>query len=191
MKTILILLLFTEMIMGSSPANAQLWSKNLNESVLLKTKYKKNRVWDAKRSPTYPKEGELWKLTEFRASMDAGTKSTINWGIANDRYLMFCIETDNSGAPIEDDINHTKAMYTVSLKLYEHTGKLVKTVSHWGALFGSGAEGFMYEQEGCYGTFFAAKALMEVSSVSYRPNQSRIDRFSQLLKISTKNINKH
>ncbi len=129
--------------------------------------------------------GMNWKLSGFKMAMDVSNhRSFIDWGINRDRYLMFEL-TDEFGynpSALTDDVNRTRTKYNVSLKLYEHDGMLVKTISKWGKLIGIGSGGFMYEQEGQLGTYFAAEGIDVFGVVNYRTDVAEIRSLSEILR---------
>ena len=149
----------------------------------LNAKYVMGQVWDAQRWPVYPSIGTDWNLSGLKSPLDASRNSTLDWGRYNDRYVMFDLEEDryNQGGLI-DDVTNSRVRYTVSLKLYERDGRLIETVSKWGKLIGFGNAGFMYEQEGQWGTFFSAERIREGGSVNYRTELDQVKYLSQLMK---------
>ena len=167
-------------------ADAQFLLKNVQQSVLMQTKFSREMVRDVKSSPSLPEKGKVWTLTELKAPFDVESQSLVDWGKSGDRYLMFSIELDNSGKVLEDDIGHTKALYVLSLKLYEHSGKLVKTVSRYGEIIGLDAERFVYIHEERKQSLFAPRMDGNENRISYSPLILRVDRFSQLLKFSVR-----
>lgn len=154
-------------------------------SVFLHTKFTMNQVWDAKRIPAYPSRGRDWKLWDLKPAFDmsSGT-SMIDWGRFKDRYVMFVLNDDfsNSPASLIDDVNKSRVRYNVSLKLYDRDGLLIKTISRWGRLIGFGSAGFMYEQEGQLGTFFATSYNRIGADVVYRTDLEEVKYLSEILK---------
>jgi CspA family cold shock protein len=168
---------------------------NINDANFFKTKFTKEKVWDAKRSPANPVAGTDWTLNGFKVALDASNKS-IDWGTG--RYLMFVAEVDNAKGvnSLIDDINNNGTKYNVSLKLFESNGTLVKVVSTWGSLIGQGDKGFMYEVEGKYGSFFSTVDLNASSVVTYKPSLAKVTKLSgiisssELTKVVSTNTNK-
>jgi uncharacterized protein (TIGR02145 family) len=153
----------------------------VTESSFFSNKYVKDNVWDVQRSPAYPVAGQEWRLSGLKGSLDASGAS-VNWG--NGRYVMLIAEADNTNNPnsLIDDINNTGTKLNISLKLYESNGALVQVVSKWGKIYGMGAEGFMYEVEGRFGTFFSVARVNASDVLRYRPNLGAITKLSELTK---------
>ncbi len=141
-------------------------------------KYTKENVWDTQRSPAYPTAGQDWTLTGLSTALAANGRP-IDW--ANGRYLMFSLENDNANTAnsLIDDIRNG-AKQNLVLKLYESNGKLVQVVSNWGYVIGIAEQGFMYEVEGMYGTFFANTTLSSASTVKYKPTLAKVTKVSEL-----------
>jgi hypothetical protein len=154
------------------------------KSVFLHSKFTMNQVWDAKRIPAYPSRGRDWKLWDLKPPFDMSSGLMIDWGRFKDRYLMFVLNDDfsNSPASLIDDVNKSRIRYNVSLKLYDRDGLLIKTISRWGRLIGFGSAGFMYEQEGQLGTFFATGFNRIGADVVYRTDLEEVKYLSELLK---------
>lgn len=150
-------------------ANAQRSDRDFPESVILNTKFSRYLVWDVQRFPIFPIDGREWKLSGLKSPYDADSKTRIDWGRFNNRYLMFDIEIDYSNRPGSLYDERTGKKYSVSLNLYDSNGRFVKRVSRWGKLMGFGRAGFMYEQEGRYGTFFSVSHQREGDIIIYRP----------------------
>lgn len=150
-------------------ANAQRSDRDFPESVILNAKFSRDFVWDVQRFPIYPIDGREWKLSGLKSPYDADSRSRIDWGRFNDRYLMFDIEVDYSNRQGSLYDEKTGKKYSVSLNLYDSDGRFVKRVSKWGKLMGFGRAGFMYEQEGGYGTFFSVTRQREGDVIIYRP----------------------
>jgi hypothetical protein len=112
------------------------------------------------------------------------TSGFSNWGRYLDRFLMFELTDDNDNSPVAlmDDVNRTRTRHTVALKLYERDGMLVKTISRWGKLIGFGSAGFMYEQEGQFGTFFTADGIIVSQELRYRIDVAEIRFLSEIVK---------
>ena len=164
-------------------ASAQISERDINESALLNAQFTRDMVWDAQRFPTFPSVGRDWELSKLKPAYDFGTRSYIDWGRNSDRYLMFELERDNSNRRVSliDDIDKSaRARYNVTLNLYERDGRFVKRISRWGKLMGFGSGGFMYEQEGQIGTFFAVGRVREGSSVKYRPEVAQLEYLSEI-----------
>jgi cold shock protein len=179
MKSIKFLILFAFMAVSVFLVKAQGLSK-INDANFFKTKFTKEKVWDAKRSPANPVAGTDWTLTGLKVALDASKKS-IDWGTG--RYLMFVAEVDNAKGPnsLIDDINNNGTKYNISLKLFESNGTLVKVVSTWGRLLGQGDKGFMYEVEGKYGSFFSVADLNASSVVTYKPILAKVSKLSEII----------
>jgi len=167
------------LLMFSGVINAQ----NFMNSVFLNAKYTKSVVWDAQRYPAYPTKGANWTLSGLQAAVDLSTRSRIDWGQNNNRYVRFSVEVDNiSGVEtLRDDVANSGRKYRVMLRLYEVDGRLVKTISKWGKLIGFGSGGFMYEQEGQIGTYFAAKVLPTNGSITYKADLDQVYDISAIL----------
>ena len=167
-----------------SPANSVAKPQgvnNVNESSLFKTKFVKEKVWDAQRFPAYPVIGQDWKLSGLKNALEANG-TPIAW--ATGRYLMFFAEVDNAYGvnSLVDDINNDGTKYNISLKLFESNGTLVKVVSKWGSIIGIGDKGFMYEAEGRYGAFFSIADLTLTSVIMYKPSLAKASKLSEITK---------
>jgi len=157
-------------------------SKNITETPFFSNKYTKENVWDVQRSPAYPVVGQVWTLSGLKGSLDASGAS-VNWGVG--RYVMLVAELDNLNAAnsIVDDINKNGSKYNISLRLFESNGTLVKVLSKWGKMYGIGAEGFMYEVEGKYGTFFSVAQVTPSTVVKYTPRVGTVNKLSDVTKV--------
>ncbi len=183
MKSNYLLLFIAICIFPSLMVIAQPHQRNFSESFLLKEKFTREKVWDAQRSPAYPQAGREWMLSGFKRAFDAKSNTVLDWGRFNDRYLMFTIVEDHSfrAAAYMDDVSHTRSKYTVALTLFERDGKFVKEVSKWGDLIGFGSTGFMYVQQGVFGTFFSYEMMREGGFVNYRPDVAQIKNLSEIM----------
>jgi CspA family cold shock protein len=182
MKSIKFLILSAFMAVSVFFVKAQGLS-NINDANFFKTKYTKEKVWDAQRSPANPVAGTDWTLNGLKNALEA-SGTPVQWGTG--RYLMFVAEVDNAkGAnSLIDDINNNGTKYNISLKLFESNGTLVKVVSTWGGLIGQGDKGFMYEVEGKYGTFFSTVDLNASSVVTYKPALAKVTKLSEIISSS-------
>jgi tetratricopeptide (TPR) repeat protein len=182
MKSIKFLFVFAFMAISLFFANAQVVN-NFNEMSFFKAKFTRVKVWDAQRSPLKPIAGQDWTLKGFKGALDA-SKIAIDWG--TDRYLMLVAEVDNAKGvnSLADDINNKDTKYTISLKLFESNGTLVKVVSKWGKILGIGDKGFIYEVEGKYGSFFSVTDLNTTSVVTYKPSLALVSKLSEIVNTS-------
>ena len=162
----------------------QVTDRDINESALLNAQFTRYQVWDAKRNPAYPSVETNWELSKLKSPLDVSTKFLIDWGLSSDRYLMFALDVDRSKSETSliDDVNNTRARYSVSLNLYEKDGHFVKTISRWGKLIGFGSGGFMYEQEGQIGTFFSTGNARYGGTVMYRPDLAQLEYLSEIVR---------
>jgi uncharacterized protein (TIGR02145 family) len=169
----------SELISRSEPAKADETPKAGGETSFFSAKYTRNQVWDAQRAPAFPIAGMDWKLSGLKGALDA-RGSAVDWGTG--RYLMFVQEVDNSNGPfsLTDDVNRIGTKHNISLQLFESNGTLVKVVSKWGKIIGIGTQGFMYEEEGRYGTFFSIRELSPNTVVTYKPSIKIATKFSEL-----------
>lgn len=158
-------------------------SNDITECAFFNAEYTKENVWDVQRSPSYPIAGKEWILSGLQGALES-TGASIDWG--NGRYLMLVPEVDNTNNPnsLIDDINNSGTKLNISLKLFESDGKLVKVVSKWGKLYGRGDKGFMYEEEGHYGTFFSVAQVNSSTIIKYSPSLATITKLSELVKVS-------
>jgi hypothetical protein len=156
---------------------------NYNQTGIFNAKFTKDMVWDVQRNPAYPVAGEIWTLSGLKSALDA-TGAVIDWGAG--RYLMLVAEADHSHGrySLEDDGNRNGARQNISLKLFDRNGRFVRVVSKWGKIIGIGAQGFMYEEEGMYGTFFSATGVNQNSVIKYKPNFAAVTRLSELARRS-------
>jgi len=179
MKTIKFLSVFVLLTMSVVIAKSQTLS-NFSQVNLFSTKFTKDNVWDVQRSPAYPVVGSDWTLSGLKNALDAGGKP-IDWGTG--RYVMFAAELDNANGKnsLLDDITNKGIKQNISLKLYESNGTLVKIISKWGKIIGVGSEGFMYEVEGMYGSFFTQSSLTTSSTVKYKPTVAAVTKMSELM----------
>lgn len=178
MKSVKGLFAFALMAMSLLSAKAQR-PGNFNQTGIFNTKFTKDQVWDVQRDPAYPVAGKDWTLSGLNNALDAAG-AAINWGTG--RYLMLAAEADNSNGAnsLMDDGNRTGAKQNITLKLFESDGRLVKVVSKWGKLIGMGTQGFMYEEEGMYGTFFSAVPVNKTTVIKYKPSFATVTRMSEL-----------
>ncbi|MDX9848654.1 MAG: hypothetical protein RBT74_16860 [Tenuifilaceae bacterium] len=156
---------------------------NFNEATFFKAKYRKDKVWDVQRFPSYPVAGQDWTLSGLKDALDAKGRK-IDWG--NDRYLMLVAEVDNANGPnsLTDDVINSRKKYNVSLHLFESNGTLVEVLSQWGKIVGIGEKGFMYEEEGHYGTFFSVAAVPSNTVIKYKPSKAVISKMSEIVNAS-------
>lgn len=189
MKFLNFLLIATVTILTSLSLKAQRHNRDFQESVMLNTKFTREMVWDVQRFPGTPIEGREWRLSGFKDPYDGDSKSQIDWGYYNDRYLMFDIREERSNRPGSLYDDRSRKSYSVSLNLYESDGRFVKNVSRWGKLMGLGREGFVYEQEGRYGTFFSAYEQKEGGAVFYRPDLAIATNLSDLINVNREDFN--
>ncbi len=182
MKSVKFLFVFAFLAISALIAKSQVVS-DINETTFFKAKYRKDKVWDVKRSPAFPIAGQNWTLSGLMAAYDANG-GTIDWG--QDRYLMLVAEVDNTNGAnsLVDDVNKSAVKYSVSLQLFESNGALVKVVSKWGKIAGIGEKGFMYEEQGYYGTFFSVAAVPSSTIISYKPTLGTITKLSELVNTS-------
>jgi len=168
----------SEIIKSSDLTRSLEKANGVTESSFFSNKYTKENVWDVQRSPAYPVAGQIWTLSGLKGSLDAN-RANVDWGTG--RYVMLVAEVDNTNNAntIIDDINNNGTKLNISLKLYEGNGTLVKVVSKWGKLYGIGAEGFMYEVEGKYGTFFSVARLSASDVIKYTPKLAAITKLSE------------
>jgi len=178
MKSLKILFVFTLMAMSLLSTKAQR-PGNYNQAGIFNTKFTRDQVWDVQRDPAYPVAGQDWTLSGLNNALDA-SGATIDWGVG--RYLMLVAEADNSNGrnSLSDEGNRTGARQNVTLRLFENNGRLVKVVSKWGKIIGMGEQGFMYEEEGMYGTFFSAIPVNRNAVIRYKPNFATVTRMSEL-----------
>lgn len=170
-------------------SNAQRNNRAFQESVILNTKFPIGMVWDVQRFPVNPIEGREWRLTRLKAPYDVDSKLEINWGYYNDRYLMFDIHEERSNRPGSLYDEKTRRRYSVSLNLFEADGRFVKRISRWGNLIGLGRDGFVYEQEGRFGTFFSAFEQFEGDAVVYRPQLVKATHLSDIVNVDREDFN--
>lgn len=153
----------------------------IDETTIFTTRYEKDDVWDAFRSPAYPAENEDWFLYNFKGALDPDGGS-LDWGTA--RYLKFVavVDSTNSIYSITDDLYNIGEKYTIKLKLHESNGTLVKVVSDYGQIIGIGDKGFVYVAEGYYGMFFPTISIKSGDEVIYKPTTVKVTKLSQLYK---------
>lgn len=153
----------------------------IDETTIFTTKYTKEKVWDAQRSPAYPTADQDWTLSGLKNALDL-ERIAIDWGTG--RYVMFIAETDNTNSiySITDDLYNTGTKYSIALKLYESNGTLVRVLSTWGQIIGIGDKGFMYVAEGKIGMFFPVSGAKVGDTVTYRPTTLTVTKLSQLYK---------
>lgn len=153
----------------------------IDETTIFSTKYTKDKVWDAQRSPAYPVANQDWILSGLKGALDLN-KATIDWG--SGRYMMFVAEEDKANATtsLTDDLYNIGVKYKMVLKLYESNGTLVKVVSNWGEVIGIGDKGFMYVAQGQIGMFFPVVSVTAGGTVTYRPTTLKVTKLSELYK---------
>jgi hypothetical protein len=167
-------------IRNENNTNVQVRDESAIQSAFFNASYDSKQVWDAQRSPSYPVAGRDWVLSGLKSALDASASRNIDWGLYKDRYLKFDLEPDFSNKVTSLKDERTGRKYNVALKLYESDGRFVKTVSRWGNLIGFGEMGFMYVQEGQYGTLFSADRLRPGEQISYRPDVARVTRIAEI-----------
>lgn len=152
----------------------------IDETTIFTTKYTKEKVWDAFRSPAYPVAGENWELYNLKPAID--DEGEIDFG--TDRYVQFVAVENNKNLEysIVDDLYKIGAKYSITLNLYESNGKLVKAISEYGQIIGIGDKGFMYVAEEYFGMFFPIAGAQEGGTVSYSPTTATVTKLSQLYK---------
>ena len=152
----------------------------IEETTIFTTKYGKDKVWDAFRSPAYPVAGQSWELYNLKAAID--DDGTIDFGTA--RYVQFVAVVDNTNSEysIVDDLYNKGTKYTITLNLYESNGTLVKVISTYGQIIGIGDKGFMYVAEGYYGMFFPVAGAKEGDVITYSPTTATVTKLSELYK---------
>lgn len=175
--------------LSTNHLNAQRFDKEIEESVILSTKFTKDMVRDVQRFPVNPIEGRKWELTRLKPPYDVDSGSEINWGPYNDRYLMFVLREERSDVPGSLYEEKSRRRYSLLLNLYDPDGRLVKMVSRRGNLLGFGKEGFVYEQEGRFGTFFSALPLREGDVVVYRPELAIATKLSDIINVNRDEFN--
>ena len=173
---------FTIFMLSSILASAQYADRTIDESALLNGKFTKDQVWDVQRNPAYPIAGRDWELSGMKAPYDFSTKLALDWGRNNDRYLMFVLEPDHFNFPESLKDEQSGKKYTISLRQFDRDGRMVKVVSRWGKLIGVGSGGFMYEQEGRFGTFFSLERRRAGGKFTYRPQFAQVLNLSQILR---------
>jgi hypothetical protein len=178
MKSLKVLFVFAMMALSLISAQAQR-PDNFNQAGVFNTKFTRDQVWDVQRDPAYPVAGQDWTLSGLNNALDA-SGAKIDWSTG--RYLMLVAEADRSNGhnSLADDGNRTGSRQNIALKLFESNGQVVKVVSKWGKILGMGAQGFMYEEEGRYGTFFSAAPVNKNSVIKYKPNFATVTRMSEL-----------
>jgi uncharacterized protein (TIGR02145 family) len=179
--TLAVISKLSEIIKSSDLTRSLEKANGVAESSFFSNKYTKENVWDVQRSPAYPVAEQVWTLSGLKGSLDS-KRANVDWG--SGRYVMLIAEVDNTNNSnsLVDDISGNGTKLNISLKLYESNGNLVKVVSNWGKLYGIGAEGFMYEVEGKYGTFFSVARVSASDVIKYTPKLSTITKLSQLTK---------
>ncbi len=176
-RDLLYLLFFLIVIQSGFSQTAQQLQDFKESSPLFTSKYYKENVWDAFRTPAKPIPNTEWHLYYFKTAYDATTRRAIDWGTG--RYLMFDLIEDISGA-YTDDVFNSGSSYTIILKLYESNGTFVKNICSYGLLMGFGDKGFVFEQDGYYGTFFANDSYTVNGEVKYTPTTGLLTKLSQL-----------
>jgi hypothetical protein len=179
--TLAVITKLSEIVNSSSLTRSLEKANGVSESSFFSNKYTKENVWDVQRSPAYPVPGQVWTLSGLKGSLDAN-RTNVDWGVG--RYVMLIAEVDNTknANSLIDDINNNGTKLNISLKLFESNGTLVKVVSNWGKIYGIGAEGFMYEVEGKYGTFFSVARVSASDVIKYTPKLAAITKLSELTK---------
>ncbi|WP_026473150.1 hypothetical protein [Alkaliflexus imshenetskii] len=166
MKTHLLFLFFYLAMLQSGLSQSQDQLDEFKASTLIfQSKYYKANVWDVFRSPAEPNAGNQWNLYNFSMPYDAKTRTRINWGTGNNRYLAFDLVLSDLGH-YEDDLFGSMNRYNIIIKLYEADGRYVKDICDYGVLMGFGDKGFLFNQNNYYGTFFTNEAHTSASSLS-------------------------
>lgn len=182
-KHLLFLFFYLAMLQsGMSQLQAQL-DEFKASALIFQSKYYKANVWDVFRSPADAIAGYPWNLFNFNEPYDALTRSRINWGADNDRYLAFDLVESSTGIYVDDLFSSFKR-YSIILKLYEADGRYVKDICEYGVLMGFGDKGFLFTQNYYYGTFFANDAYTTGNSITYTPTTGRITKLSEIKRYS-------
>lgn len=163
--TVLIAALFITASFGKAANKA-------TESGLYTGKYSIDQVFDVQRSPAYPVAGQQFTASNFVAPYDAnaGDGTSIDW--TNNRYVKFEFvglyndikDRPNSMVRAHDSFAQGANPPVVALKLYEANGKLVKTVSATGFVWGLSDEGFLftaYDKGNDFGYFITNKGAYD------------------------------
>jgi hypothetical protein len=152
----------------------------IDETTIFTTKYTKDKVWDAFRSPAYPVAGSNWQLYNLKAAID--DDGEIDFGTG--RYVQFVAVEDNKNIEysIVDDLYNIGSKYSITLNLHESNGTLVKVISRYGQIIGIGDKGFMYVAEGYYGMFFPIAGAKVGDTVTYSPTTATVTKLSELYK---------
>ncbi len=152
----------------------------IDETTIFTTKYTKDKVWDAFRTPAYPVAGQNWELYNLKPAIN--DEGVIDF--ATGRYVQFVAVEDNKNLSfsIQDDLYMIGAKYSIALNLYESNGKMVKEISSYGQIIGIGDKGFMYVAENYYGMFFPIAGAKEGGTVNYSPTTATVTKLSQLYK---------
>lgn len=171
---------FTLLLLASFTVGCELIPTKIDETTIFTTKYGKDKVWDAFRSPAYPVAGEDWELYNLKAAID--DEGEIDFGTG--RYAMFVAVVDNTNSTysIEDDLFDIGTKYTIALNLYESNGTFVKEISSYGQIIGIGDKGFMYVAEGYYGMFFPVSGAEVDDVITYKPTTATVTKLSELYK---------
>src|SRR5690554_2454717 len=178
-KTLLLLLLFVSLLsLGMAQTTEELTALK-QASPLFQSKYYKSHVWDVQRSPVVPVAEEEWNLSGFKEAYDASTFAAIDWGEADDRYLMFDLELGDTGS-YSDDLFGSENTYNVVLKLFEADGTFVKNLCSDGAFMGFGDKGFLFNQNSRFGTFFTNDSYEKDASLTYTPATGVLTLLSEL-----------
>ena len=187
MRYLKIFIIAAVFALSSVFANAQKSDRNIPESVILNTKFSRDLVWDVQRFPIFPIYGREWKLSGLKSPYDADARMPLDWGRFNSRYLMFDIEVDYSNRPGSLFDERTGRKYSVTLNLYDTDGRFIKRVTRWGNLMGFGSAGFMYEQEGRFGTFFSVSHKRAGDIIIYRPELIKATNLSDIMNVGRDN----
>lgn len=165
-------------------------------------KFGVDQVFDVQRSPAYPVEGQQFTASGFAAPLDAsvGRGENIDWG--NSRYVKFEFvglfnQVQNRTKSLED----AKSQFAsdsnppvVSLKLYESNGKLVKTISAMGFVWGLSDEGFLftaYDNNDDLGYFFTTKGAYDYgASLTVTAKKGLVISNDDLTKYGSSNVKK-
>lgn len=160
-------------------------NKIIAESPFLQAKFYQDMVYDAGRKD-WPEPNKVWNFWSIVIPLDIVNLCILDWGPNGDRYVQFDIEFEGKRnySALMDDMYNTGLRFVFPLRLYEHDGRFVKTVSNFGNFFGFGEGSFVYIQEvkNTNTTFFTKLPVEYGKPFSYKVQRDRVTKISQLLK---------
>jgi uncharacterized protein (TIGR02145 family) len=174
----------------------ELTPTTIEECAFFTAKYSKAQVWevefDQEVGGSYGEDFEVGKTATINVVGPARTINSmnsesqpVNWGTASDRYLQFKIEEGGSYSEIIDDIKNEGTIHITPV-LFEKNGSASEDYDSFlepATVVARYADGFVVRfhcSEEIYFMYFAAKALTNPTTISFKPTQGMVNKLSEL-----------